>query len=131
MVSSGASPASDVLALPERTVGSGVAPMPVSGLAMVRPDGAERFQKVSVSPRIVVGTARALYAGPGLDLAPHFNVATTLAVALDQDFALRTWSPTRRWSARQPLSAAVIPSQTAAPPARTGAHAVSVPRSVA
>lgn len=112
MVSLGASPASDVLALPERTVGSGVAPMPCAGSAMVRPDGTERFQKVPVSPRIAVGAARALYTGPGLDLAPHLNVATTLAVALDHDFTLRTWSPTRRWSAWQPLSAAVIPSQT-------------------
>lgn len=39
-------------------------------------------------PRIFLSRGRAAYVGPGLDLAPHCNAAATLAIALDEPFAL-------------------------------------------
>jgi len=59
-----------------------------------------------------VGPARAMYIGPGLRLDPHFNLATTIAVALDADFEWRTASPGAGWSGWTPSPVAVIPSQT-------------------
>ena len=54
-----------------------------------------------LSPRISVSRTRAAYIGPGLDLAPHRNAAATVAIALEQPFALRLpsdgdapWRPT-------------------------------------
>ena len=70
------------------------------------------FQESPVLPCISVGPARALYVGPGLDLAPHLNVATTIAVALQQPFALRVWSKSGGWSSWHPDVVGVIPSET-------------------
>jgi AraC-like DNA-binding protein len=53
-----------------------------------------------------------MYVGPGLQLDPHFNVATTLAVSLDVDFELRTHRPEHGWSGWTSGRVAVIPSQT-------------------
>lgn len=71
-----------------------------------------RFQETPVLPRISVGSARAMYIGPGLALAPHFNVATTIAVSLSDVFSLRIWSTKRGWSDWQKHRVAIIPSQT-------------------
>lgn len=70
------------------------------------------FQISPVLPRIWVGPARALYVGPGLDLAPHLNVATTIAVSLDQPFELRTWAKSGGWSPWRSEVIGVIPSET-------------------
>lgn len=53
-----------------------------------------------------------MYLGPGLDLAPHLNVATTIAAALEQPFALRTWTPAGHWSPWRPALVSVIPAST-------------------
>ena len=71
-----------------------------------------RFQESPVSPRICVAPARALYIGPGLQLAPHMNVAATIAVALVEPFQLRTWTAPAGWSAWQAAACALIPSET-------------------
>jgi methylphosphotriester-DNA--protein-cysteine methyltransferase len=73
---------------------------------------ASGFQESPVLPRICVGPARALYAGPGLDLSPHLNVATTIAASLQQPFELRTWTKRRGWSPWRSQVICVIPSQT-------------------
>jgi AraC-like DNA-binding protein len=66
------------------------------------------FQEAPVRPRIGVGAARALYVGPGLDLAPHCNAAATIAVALGAPFELRVWRSGRAWSTWQTDFAEVI-----------------------
>jgi len=73
---------------------------------------ADGFHRAPVPPRICVGRARALYVGPGLDLAPHLNVATTLVVSREQPFLLRLWSPAKAWSDWRPYWVASIPSAT-------------------
>jgi hypothetical protein len=73
---------------------------------------ASGFQDSPVLPRIWVGPARALYVGPGLDLSPHLNVATTIAVSLRQPFELRTWAKSGVWSPWRPEFVCVIPSET-------------------
>lgn len=70
------------------------------------------FQESPVLPRIWVGPARALYVGPGLDLSPHLNVATTIAVSLRQPFELRTWAKSEGWSPWRSEVISVIPSET-------------------
>jgi hypothetical protein len=70
------------------------------------------FQKTPVLPRICTGSARAMYIGPGLALAPHINVATTVAVSLSHEFSLRTWCRKKGWSDWQKSSVAIIPSET-------------------
>ena len=72
----------------------------------------QRFQETPVLPRICVAPARAMYIGPGLQLAPHENVAATIAVALNEPFELRTWSASHGWSGWQTSACTVIPSQT-------------------
>lgn len=74
--------------------------------------GGSGFQESPVPPRIAVGTARALYLGPGLDLSPHMNVATTIAVSLSHPFELRTWTKRAGWSAWHSEHVGVIPSET-------------------
>jgi len=73
---------------------------------------ASGFQDSPVLPRIWVGPARALYVGPGLDLSPHLNVATTIAVSLRQPFEWRTWAKPGGWSPWRAEVISVIPSQT-------------------
>jgi AraC-like DNA-binding protein len=73
---------------------------------------ASSFQDSPVFPRICVGPARALYVGPGLDLSPHLNVATTIAVSLRQPFELRTWAKSAGWSAWRTESISIIRSET-------------------
>lgn len=63
-------------------------------------------------PRICVAPARAMYIGPGLRLAPHQNAAATIAVALEQPFALRTCPRSGAWSCWQQHLSALIPPQT-------------------
>jgi len=70
------------------------------------------FQKTPVFPRICIGPARAMYIGPGLDLVPHMNVATTIAVALADAFELRFWKPRKQWSVWKSSVVSVIPSQS-------------------
>jgi AraC-like DNA-binding protein len=70
------------------------------------------FQESPVIPRIWAGPARALYVGPGLDLSPHLNVATTIAVSLQQPFELRTWMKSGGWSPWRSEVISVIPSET-------------------
>jgi len=72
----------------------------------------EGFQKSPDLPRICIAPSRAMYLGPGLRLAPHSNVAVTIAIALDQPFALRTYKPQRGWSEWQSCLTALIPSET-------------------
>jgi AraC-like DNA-binding protein len=74
--------------------------------------GASGFQESPVLPRICAGPARALYVGPGLDLSPHQNVATTIAVSLWEPFELRTWAKSRGWSPWRVEVVDVIPSAT-------------------
>lgn len=78
--------------------------------AIVPAAAAPGFQDAPVLPRVCVGPARALYTGPGLDLAPHTNLALTIAVAWQQPFALRTWARTGGWSGWRHCEAAVVPS---------------------
>jgi len=80
--------------------------------AMVSEPHAPGFQESPVLPRIWVGQARALYVGPGLDLSPHLNVATTIAVSLQQPFELRTWAKSGSWSPWRSELISVIPSET-------------------
>ena len=79
---------------------------------MVSEQHGSGFQDSPVLPRIWVGPARALYVGPGLDLSPHLNVATTIAVSLRQPFELRTWAKSGVWSPWRPEFVCVIPSET-------------------
>jgi AraC-like DNA-binding protein len=67
------------------------------------------FQKTLGKGRVCVGRARAAYFGPGLGLAPHRNLAVTIALGLEQPFSLRFLgdAPTTRW---RRTHAAVIPS---------------------
>ena len=73
---------------------------------------ASGFQESPVLARICAGPARALYVGPGLDLSPHLNVATTIAVSLRQPFELRTWAKSAGWSPWRSAVISVIPSET-------------------
>ena len=73
---------------------------------------ASGFQESPVLQRIWTGPARALYVGPGLDLSPHLNVATTIAVSLRQPFEWRAWVRSQGWSPWRSEVVAVIPSQT-------------------
>lgn len=73
---------------------------------------ASGFQNSPVSARICVGPARALYMGPGLNLSPHLNVATTIAVSLQQPFLLRKWVKPGGWSSWEASDVSIIPSQT-------------------
>ena len=73
---------------------------------------ASGFQESPVLPRIWTGPARALYVGPGLNLSPHLNVATTIAVSLQQPFALRIWTAEAGWSRWRSEVISVIPSET-------------------
>jgi len=70
------------------------------------------FQEAPVRPRICVGPGRALYTGPGLELAPHFNLATTIAVSLSQPFELRIWRASGGWTEWRSRVVEVIPSET-------------------
>ena len=70
------------------------------------------FQEAPVRPRICVGPGRALYTGPGLELAPHFNVAKTIAVSLSQPFELRIWRASGGWTEWRSRVVEVIPSET-------------------
>lgn len=70
------------------------------------------FQEAPVLPRICVAPARAMYVGPGLHLAPHLNVALTLAVALEAPFELRIYTRASGWSAWRSSLSTLIPSQT-------------------
>lgn len=73
---------------------------------------ASGFQESPVMPRICTGPARALYVGPGLDLSPHLNVATTVVVSLRQPFELRTWAKPGGWTPWRSGVISVIPSET-------------------
>lgn len=73
---------------------------------------ASGFQESPVLARIWVSPARALYVGPGLELSPHLNVATTIAVSLWQPFELRTWAKSAGWSPWRSEVISVIPSET-------------------
>lgn len=73
---------------------------------------ASGFQESPVLPRICAGPTRAMYIGPGLNLSPHLNLATTIAVSLRQPFEWRTWATSGGWSPWRPEVVAVIPSQT-------------------
>lgn len=73
---------------------------------------ASSFQDSPVFPRIWVGPARALYVGRGLNLSPHLNVATTIAVSLRQPFELQTWVKSTGWSPWRLEVISVIPSET-------------------
>ena len=73
---------------------------------------ASGFQESPVLPRIWAGPARALYVGPGLNLSPHLNVATTIAVSLRLPFELRTWAKSGGWSPWRQEFISVIPSET-------------------
>ncbi|GCL64758.1 transcriptional regulator [Rubrivivax pictus] len=88
----------------------------VADAAIVPAGLAAGFQESPVLPRVLprvcVGPARALYTGPGLDLAPHINLALTIAVAWQQPFALRTWARTGGWSDWRRCEAAVVPSES-------------------
>jgi AraC-like DNA-binding protein len=53
-----------------------------------------------------------MYIGPGLRLAPHHNVAATIAVALREPFELRTWARSTAWSNWKSHLSAMIPSET-------------------
>ena len=64
----------------------------------LRPFMESSFQKTPAAPRICIAPGRAIYVGPGLDLAPHMNVATTIAVALADPFELRFWTHRKQWS---------------------------------
>jgi AraC-like DNA-binding protein len=79
---------------------------------MLPAQAAPGFQESPVLPRISVGPARAMYVGPGLELSPHLNVATTIAVSLRHPFELRCWAKSGGWSPWQPAVARVIASQT-------------------
>jgi AraC-like DNA-binding protein len=70
------------------------------------------FHESPVVPRIAIGRARALYVGPGLALAPHLNVATTIAVSLGEPLGLRIWCRAGGWSPWRSLEVGVIPSET-------------------
>lgn len=70
------------------------------------------FQEAPVLPRICIGPARAMYAGPGLQLEPHLNVAATIAVALDAPFDLRCHRRSTGWSEWRSTLSAHIPSET-------------------
>lgn len=52
-----------------------------------------------------------MYIGPGLDLEPHKTVATTIAVAFDDPFAVRVWVPGEGWSGWRATPVALIPSE--------------------
>lgn len=73
---------------------------------------ASGFQESPVFPRIWVGPARALYVGPGLNLSPHLNVATTIAVSLQQPFEFRTWAKSGGWSPWREEVISLIPTET-------------------
>lgn len=81
---------------------------------MVADRPGKRFQESPAlpRPRLCIGLARALYVGPGLQLAPHENVATTLAVALGAPFALRTRPKGADWGPWHTAPVAVIASAT-------------------
>jgi len=85
-----------------------------SGLdeGMVAAGEDSRFQEAPVFPRICIGPARALYLGPGLDLSPHLNAATTIAVSLLHPFELRTWAKKGGWSPWHPRMVSHIASGT-------------------
>jgi len=72
----------------------------------------QRFQEAPVLPRICVASAQAMYVGPALQLAPHQNVAATIAVSLAEPFQLRVWAASEGWSEWQTCSCALIPSET-------------------
>ena len=82
-----------------------------TGAMLAVPDHAG-FQEPPVLPRICLAPARAMYLGPGLGLAPHLNMAVTLAVALGDAFELRTWSRRTQWSAWRSCLSAQIPAGT-------------------
>lgn len=63
-------------------------------------------------PRIVIAGARAAYFGPGLNLEPHHNAATTIAIALDVPFDIRLHSSTGDWSEWRSETVEAIPSGT-------------------
>ena len=70
------------------------------------------FQNTPVFPRICVGPAQAIYIGPGLKLAPHLNLTTTIAVSLAGSLLLRTWTRSQGWSEWQSSTVALIPPKT-------------------
>lgn len=53
-----------------------------------------------------------MYVGPGLALAPHANVATTIVVSLAEDFSWRIWRRGKGWMPWRSSAVAVIPSET-------------------
>lgn len=79
--------------------------------AMLGPAAPPDFQEAPVLPCLHIGAARAMYVGPGLQLAPHRNTAVTLALALQAPFTWRRWAR-GCWSGWQPAQAALIPSGT-------------------
>ena len=62
------------------------------------------------TPRILLAGARAAYFGPGLDLEPHHNATTTIAVALGESFNIRLLSSAGEWPGWRSEIAEVIPS---------------------
>nr|WP_306815230.1 AraC family transcriptional regulator [Limnobacter parvus] len=50
--------------------------------------------------------------GPAFDLSPHFNVACTVALALEGALDVRFWHPKSGWGEWHSSTAALIPSQT-------------------
>lgn len=70
------------------------------------------FQNSPVLPRICAGPGRAMYVGSGLDLSPHLNAATTIAVSLQQPFELRIWSKPGGWLPWRAEVVSVIPPET-------------------
>lgn len=70
------------------------------------------FQKVTEGACIYLGTSRAAYQGPALDLAPHLNIATTLAVGLEHPVQIRFRAPHRPWTDWTASPVVLIPSET-------------------
>lgn len=53
---------------------------------------AHDFPKLRDGARVCVAGARAAYFGASLELAPHRNIAATLAVGVDRPFSIRFFS---------------------------------------
>jgi AraC-like DNA-binding protein len=75
----------------------------------MRPAG---FQESTDFARLCLGEARAAWFGPSLDLSPHLNVATVVAVGLDAPFRLRRFDARRGWSDDAAVEVAVVASGT-------------------
>jgi AraC-like DNA-binding protein len=64
------------------------------------------------APLVSLEGARAVYVGPALDLAPHRNTATTIAIALSSPFRLEFPQQGKMQTAPAETVAAIIPSGT-------------------